>query len=298
MRQLLLAACLLMPLLLPVAAMAQPLVQSQEGIALQNEIDQLQAQLQQLQANAGNNGSSVLGGGNSQPAPAPSQSSSAPPAGGMVASLLTQVQQLQTQVQVLNGRVDTLQNQVAQQNAQTQKQIGDINFKLSGSATPGAPVSPGTPPAPPGTAPTAPGLSPPAAPASLPAPAASPKAQLHAALLAYEHKDFANAATMAQAVAQIKTAPEAYRAQYLVAQSETASGRYQDAAIAYDDTYNMNRTGVYAPPALLGLASSLAAINQNEAACDTLASLKSQFPTPPAGMQPRIDAVAKKASCQ
>ena len=58
------------------------------------------------------------------------------------------------------------------------------------------------------------------------------------------------------------------------------------------------RTGPYAPQSLLGLASSLAAIGANDEACSTLSSLNSQFPTPPAGLQPRIDAVSKKASCQ
>ena len=39
--------------LLPFAAHAQPIVQSQEGIALENQILQLQQQVQQLQTNAG-----------------------------------------------------------------------------------------------------------------------------------------------------------------------------------------------------------------------------------------------------
>jgi len=299
--------------LLPATASAQPLVQSQEGIALQNEIDQLQSQVQQLQAGAGNNGGSVLGGG-SAPTPAPAGNGTGtgnggPPNGGIVASLLTQVQTLQQQVQTLNGEVDTLQNQLTQQNAQTQKEIGDINFKLTGSATPGA--APGAPGAAtgaaPGAAPGAPaGLAPPPAPQqtapAVPPPAANsadPKAQLHAAIGAYERKDYSTAAAMAAAIVQNnKQAPEAYRAQYLVAQSEAAEGQAQNAAIAYDDTYNMNRAGPYAPQSLLGLAASLSDINQNEAACDTLSSLNSQFPTPPAGMQPRIDAVRKKAGCQ
>src|ERR1700759_755997 len=79
--------------LLPFAAQAQPIVQSQEGIALENQILQLQQQVQQLQQspNNGGNGGSVLGG---QEAPPPS-SSGAAPEGGMVASLLNQVTQLQ-----------------------------------------------------------------------------------------------------------------------------------------------------------------------------------------------------------
>jgi len=282
--------------LLPLAqARAQSMIQSQEGIALQNEIDQLQGQLQQLQNGSGGNGGSVLGG-SSAPAPASSGGSAADQ--GMVANLLTQVQQLQQQVQDLSGKVDQLQNQVNTQHDASEKEIGDLKFQMGG----GSGAAPGGAP---GAAPqslAAPAQS--SAPAAPPAaPAASapadPHAALKAALAAYAKHDYATAQSLAQGiVTQNKQAPEAYRAQYLVAQSLTAQGKAQDAAIAYNNTYSMNRGGSYAPQSLLGLASSLSAIGQNGAACDTISSLNSQFPTPPAGMQSRIDAVSKKAHCQ
>lgn len=290
--------------LLPAVASAQPLIQSQEGIALQNEIDQLQSQMQQLQSSTLNNGGSALGGGS---APPPAQAGSgAPVAGGVVAGLLNQVQQLQAQVQTLNGDVDTLQNQVTTQNAQTQKEIGDLKFQMGGGAPGAAPGVPGAAPA--AAAPGQPQMltPPPAAvpqdvapQAAAPTVSSDPKTQLHAALSAYAQKNYSTSAAMAAALVKNNgQSPEAYRAQYLVAQSYAAAGHPQDAAIAYDNTYNMNRTGPYAPQALLGLASSLAAIGANDEACSTLSSLNSQFPTPPAGLQPRIDAVSKKASCQ
>jgi TolA-binding protein len=280
--------------LMPVAVWAQPMVQSQEGIALQNEIDQLQAQVQQLQGGS-NSGGSALGGGSAPPpAPAPSSGDGTPVAGGVVAGLLTQMQQLQSQVQALNGKVDELQNQVDTQNAQTQKQIGDLNFKVTGSATPGTPPAPGMAP-PPGAPASGPQAltPPPAAPAVAPAATATmsgdPKSQLHAAVAAYGQKNYTTSAALAAALVKSSPqAPEAYRAQYLVVQSYSA----------YDNTYNMNRTGTYAPQSLLGLASSLASIGANDEACSTLSSLNSQFPTPPAGLQPRIDAVSKQASCK
>ncbi len=280
-------------LMFPVAARAQQFIQSQEGIALQNEIEQLQAQVQQLQSGAQNNGSSVLGG-SAAPPPQPA-GGGAPVAGGLVGSLLTQVQQLQSQVQSLRGRVDELQNQVNQQNTQTQKEIGDLNFRVTGSATPGVPAAAGA------AAGQPPALTPPAAASTTPAPAVvpnDPKSQLRAALDAYDKGDYKAAASLSSAL--VKSHPqaaEAYRAQYLSAQSYAASGNDQDAAIAYDNTYNMNRTGSYAPQSLLGLASSLAGIGANDEACSTLSSLNSQFPTPPAGMQLRIDAVSKQANC-
>ena len=274
--------------LLPFGAAAQPLVQSQEGIALENQILQLQQQMQQLQS--GGSGGSALG--NSNPAPAPSDNGGAP--NSIVATLLTQVQQLQAQVQQLNGEVDTLQNQVNTQHDQTEKEIGDLNFKVTGGAapgTPGAPATPGTPAAPGAPAKLTPALPPAQA-------SGSPKAALHAAQEAIVKGNYAAAETNARAVlAGGKSSQEAYQAQYILAQSLYGEGKPQDAAIAFDDAYNRNRNGDYAPGALLGLANSLSAIHQDAAACDTLASLNSQFPTPPKGLQSGIDAASRRAHC-
>jgi len=293
--------------LAPMAASAQPLVQSQEGIALENQILQLQSQVQQLQSSAGsgNSGSSALGDNNSAPPPATSDSSAAP-SSAIVGNLLNQVSQLQAQVQQLSGRVDTLQNQVDTQNAATQKAIGDLNFKVTGNAgTPGA-AAPGAAPA--GAAQTPP-PSGPGAPLSLtagtlgtaPAPAAppaSPAAALKAAQAALANQNYAAAETNARAVlATAKTSPEGYQAQYILAQSLYGENRPSDAAIAFDDAYNRDRTGANAPGALLGLANSLTSIQQSAAACDTLSSLNSQFPTPPAGMGPQIQAAEQRANC-
>jgi TolA-binding protein len=278
------------------AAQAQPLVQSQEGIALENQILQLQQQMQQVQAGGGGGGGSALGGGGA--AVAPSENSAAAPSGqgGIVASLLTQVQQLQSQVQDLSGKVDTLQNQVNTQHDATEKEIGDLKFQMGQGGAPGA-----APGAAPGGAPeslSGPASAPPAPPQPEAVPSGSPKEVLHGALAAYAKGDYAAAEAGARSIlATSKTSPEAYRAQYLLAQSLGAEGKSQNAAIAYDGAYNMNRTGTWAPQSLLGLASSLAAIGQNEAACDTLSSLNSQFPTPPSGMGPRIQAVSKRAHC-
>ncbi|MDE1896584.1 MAG: tetratricopeptide repeat protein [Rhodospirillales bacterium] len=274
-------------LLMPLAASAQPLIQSQEGIALQNEILQLQQQIQQLQTQGGGNGASSLGG---NAAPPPNSASG----NSLVPTLLTQVQQLQAQVQTLNGEVSDLQHQVQTQNDQTQKEIGDLKFQMGGTPA-GAPgTAPGATPGP--QAGTAPSLAPPAPPATAPS---DPKAALQAAIAAYGRHDYATAQKLAQGiVTNNKSAPQAYRAQYLVAQSYAAEGDSQSAAVAYYNSYNMNKNGTYAPHSMLGLASSLAAIHQDQEACETLASLNSQFTTPSAGMKSDIDAVSERAHCQ
>ncbi|WP_298280994.1 hypothetical protein [Acidocella sp.] len=280
------------------AARAQQDIQSQEGITLQNEIEQLQSQVQQLQANPGGGGGSALGGGGGYNGGGGGgygvggQSEATPQSGNMVATLLSQVQQLQSQVQALNGKVDTLQNQVTTQNAQMQQEIGDLKFQMGNGGQAG-----GQAPQPGGGQMSQPTQQAPAPQAAAPV-SGSPRDQLRAALSAYDARDYGNAAQIAQAlVTNNKQAPEAYRAQYLVGQADSAKGDDQDAAIAYDATYNMNRAGPYAATALLGLAGSLANISQNEAACDTLASFNSQFTSPSASEKLRAGEIARRAGC-
>lgn len=274
-------------LLVPLgAARAQVEMQSQEGIALQNQILQLQQQVQQLQSSGGNVGSSL---GNSGPGPAPS---AAPTDPGIVGNLLNQVNQLQSQVQELNGKVDTLQNQVSTEHDTTEKEIGDLKFQMTNGGQAGAPNTSSTPPT--GT------LAPPAgAPAQIEPQASDSAADLlHQGEQAYAKKDYATAEGTSHAVlAKSKTGPLAYRAQFLLAQSLAGENKPQDAAIAYDDAYNKDRSGTYASQSLLGLASSLLSLNQNEAACDTLSSLNSQFPNPGPSLASRISATSRRAHC-
>jgi TolA-binding protein len=285
--------------MLPLGAAAQPMVQSQEGIALENQILQLQAQVQQLQA--GGAGGSALGNGSSQPAPSDNGGSGNIPS-SVLTNLLTQVQQLQSQIQDLNGRVDTLQNQVNMQNAAMEKEIGDIKFAM-GNAAPGG--APGTPPGATAGGPAQPlpngqqTITPPAAHnAETGAIPASPKEALHVAQVAIIHRDYPTAEAAARGIlATAKASPQGYQAQYILAQSLYGEGKAQDSAIAFDDAYNRDRAGPYAPGSLLGLANSLSAIHQEAAACDTLASLSSQFPTPPKGMAGEIASASKRAHC-
>jgi TolA-binding protein len=271
-------------------AQAQPLIQSQEGIALQNEILQLQQQVQQLQVGGGGSGGSALGGAAEPPPGGGAQ----PANGSVVAGLLNQVQDLQSEVQRLHGEVDTLQNQVTTQHDATQKELGDLKFQMSNGA--GGQSAP--------AAANAPAAAPPEHPASHTADASPLPASgsahdlLHDADVAYARHDYARAEADARAVvAKHASSPEAYHAQYMLARALAAQGNNQDAAIAFDDAYNKNRTGPDAAQSLLGLAGSLADIKQREAACDTLSSLNSQFPNPSAAMQSRIDAVSHRAHC-
>jgi TolA-binding protein len=259
-------------------------ITSREGIALQNQIlsvqnqlQQLQAQMQQVQANGG-------GGGNSAPPP-----SNDGGGGGLTTQLLQRVSTLEDEVRTLTGNLQQLQNQVDTQNAQLSKQIGDITFQMQNGGAAGAGAG----------AAAAPGAASPAAPAAAPALVApTPEALMQQGIIALHQGHYTESEGIAREIlAKHRSSPRSYDAQFLLAQSLQGQQRYQQAALAFDDTYNMNHKGSRAPNALLGLAATLSDINQKAAACDTLKTLHAQFPRPPAYLVQPIAAAHHRLGC-
>jgi TolA-binding protein len=251
-------------------------VTSREGIALQNQILSLQNQMQQLQGTVQQLQANGGGGGGNQ-APAANGSS-----GDLTSQLLQRVSTLEQQMRDLTGQLQQLQNQVSTQNAQLNKQIGDITFQMQnggGSAPGGAPASATTPPGP-------------------AAAAATPEALMQQGVLALHQGNFKTSEGVAREIlAKHHSSPRAYDAQFLLAQSLQGQQRYQEAALAFDDAYNLNHKGSKAPSALLGLATTLSAINQKAAACDTLKTLHTQFPKPPGYLVQPIASAHKRLGC-
>lgn len=257
-------------------------VTSREGIALQNQILSLQNQVQQLQASVQQVQASGGGGGGGSPAPAENGSG-----GGLTTQLLQRVGTLEQQVRDLTGQLQQLQNQVDTQNAQINKQLGDITFQMQGSSG-GHSASGGSSSAPPPPSP--------AAPQAVAAP--TPEALMQQGVLALHQGNFKTSEGIAREIlVKFRKSPRAYDAQFLLAQSLQGQKRYQEAALAFDDTYNMNKKGSKAPSALLGLAATLGAINQKAAACDTLKTLHAQFPKPPGYLVQPIASAHKKLGC-
>jgi TolA-binding protein len=272
--------------LAPDVARAQSAVQSQEGLTLQNEILALQNQMQQLQGQ-------MQQGGQSAPAPSSGGGSDSGP---LTTQLLQRVGTLEDQVRTLNGQVQQLQNQLQTQNAQLTKQMGDLSFQVQngqgggGGAAAAAAAS--------GAAAAASTPAVPSAPPAGPGAAATPELLLQQGNTALHNAQFQTSEGIAREIlAKHRKSPRAYDAQFLLAQSLQGQQRYQEAAIAFDDTYNMNHAGKRAPSALLGLSATLAAINQKAAACDTLKTLKTQFPNPPGYLTAPIAAQHRKLGC-
>ncbi|MBV8458059.1 MAG: hypothetical protein JO122_15750 [Acetobacteraceae bacterium] len=276
MNRLLSIGAALASLALAVPASAQ--LQSREAIALQDQILQLQHDIQALQAQQ-------------QGAPAPQGYYAQPPgyaqgaSSDIVSQLLTRVNNLEEEVRQLRGRADDLQNNLQQSTADLNKQLDDLRFQVQ---NPGAATSVGAPPPRPAQE---------AALVPSPPPPPRPAGALETGNAAFQRGDYATAAKEAQQVLNRRASPNAYDAQFLLAQSYAGMHDWSRAAIAYDDAYNRAPKGSHAEAALLGLAISLTAINERRAACETVTKLHSQFPHPSPRLIPQINGVTARAGC-
>lgn len=274
-------------LLLAAPALTQPAlaqVESREGIALQNQIYQLRQELRSVQEQAPRGGGSTI-----RPAPAYAPPQQLGGGNDLLAQLLTRVDALEDQVRQLRGRIDETQNQVQRQGDDLGKRIDDLAFQVSPQGAPaGRPVQP----------PVAGEKEPPSgAQAPRPPGPRTPEMMLQEGNAALARRDYAAAEAAARGVLANRTSPRAYDARLLLAQALSGAKQYAQAAIAFDDAYTSSRKGTHAQDALLGLASSLSAINEKKAACDTLTRLRADFPQLRPDIVAGVSAAAQKAGC-
>jgi TolA-binding protein len=260
---------------------ARAQIDSREGIALQNQIYQLRQELQQVQNRSGNG---------APPAPAYQPQPQSSGGNDLVAQLLTRVDALEEQVRQLRGRIDETQNQVQQMQLDLNKKIDDLGFQMTSQAGQTAPPPP-----------AGQSLQPPPLPSASPRPAAprTPEVAMQEGFAALARHDYPAAEAIAKEVLANRTSPRAYDAKLLLAQALQGERQYPQAAVAYDDVYNLSRKGSHAQDALLGLANALASIQPPEkrAACDTLARLNADFPQPRPEIREAAAATAQKAAC-
>jgi TolA-binding protein len=246
------------------AAPAAAQLESREGIALQNQILDLRHELDQLRAQAGGGApsGSALGGGY-VPTPVPRGQPQPPVSSDITAQLLDRVSMLEDEVRRLRGRSDELANQLQQTKADLAKQISDLSFQLqSGAGRPSSPPAGNLAPPPPGP-PTA----------QPPGPVRrTPQMALQEGNAALARRDYPAA--------------------------EAAAKEVLAAAVAYNDAYERAHSGTHAADALLGLASSLAALNDPVAACGALNKLRLEVPNPRADLAAPIASLRAKTNCR
>jgi TolA-binding protein len=116
---------------------------------------------------------------------------------------------------------------------------------------------------------------------------------------ALARRDYPAAEAMARDIlANNRTSPRAYDAQYLLAEALSGKRDYSQAAIAYDDAYRRSPQGAHAQDALLGLANSLTAINEKRAACDTLNQYRTDFTSPRPDLKDQVASARQRAGCK
>jgi TolA-binding protein len=275
-------------------------VESREGIALQNMILELRAEVQSLRDQMAR-GAPQGGGSNLGSAQPPTAGA---PVNDMTAQLLDRVQRLEDDVRQLRGRVDEADVARQRQGDELAKQIGDLNFKLQngGAAAPaaaGASAAGASTLSPPPANLATPAKPGDALPVPPPPPARrTPEMMLQEGNAALARRDYAAAEARANEVLTTGKGPRANDAHYLQAQSLAGRKDNTGAAIAYEDTYNANRTGVHAQESLLGQANALAAIGEKPAACGVLNKLRAEFATPRADLKEPIAAARRNAACK
>ena len=293
---------LLAPLLLLAALAGSSHAQAQDetraDIAMQNQILELRQQVDAMRDQVAN-----------APAQPPRRTETpdnpgAPPSTDATTMLLDRVSGLEDQVRTLQGGQDEIRNTLQRQNADLAKQISDLAFRVQTLESGGAPAStpgPGAPDtAPPQTLSPPPHLlGTPVPPVLTPPPRATitPHATLAQGTAALARHDYPTAEAAARATLAIPHAPRAYDAQFLLAQSLAGQHNYQQAALAYDDTYTRQRKGPHAPDSLIGLASALTALGEKPAACATLDKLHGEFPATRPDIRASSAAIGRRASC-
>lgn len=294
-----LAALLLLGTLGLAARPAHAQIESREAIRLHNEILELRHEVQTLRDQVGQgvgNGGSALGTYRQSAPPAGSA-----PASDVLAGLVDRIARLEDQMRSLQGRIDEAENARKTMQADLQKQIDDLNYKLGGGIAPGiAPGTPGNTPGPNMSPPPAPLGSNPPGPATTPPPKPrrTPELAMQEGNAALARRDYTTAQAAAKEVLAMPRSPRAIDAQFLLAQALAGKKDYAGAAVAYDDTYNRSKTGPHAQDALLGLAHSLIALNEKRAACVTLDKLHNEFHSPRRDVAEQANTARRQAGCR
>ena len=284
---LLLASSVLGTLLCAAPASAQ--VETREGIALQNQIAELRQELQIVQQNQQSGGQvpSSLG---PPPGVAPPQYQQSAPGGDTAAELVVRVGALEEQNRTLQGRVDDLTNQLQHDHEDLAKQISDLAFKIGQSPAggTGGGALPGETDAQPSPQAAA------APPAALARPVhRTPELALREGNAALARRDYP-AAQAAAREALAGHSPRTMDAQFLLARAEAGQHDYKQAAADFYQAYNRAPRSPTAPVALLGVANTLIALNDDRDACQALAKLSAEFP---GAQKAGVAASRKRASC-
>lgn len=283
MRRILLAALPGFVLLLPAPpALAQ--MDTREGIALQNQILELRRDLDALRR----------GGGGGLPAPVSPRGGAAAPQ-ELVQQLLGRVSELEEEVRRLRGRLEVAENANRRLSEDVEKLRGDMDFRLQQLEGGGRPAAARPPQGP--AAAQAPAPPPPAA-STAPAGPRTAERAIADGRAALDRRDLVAAEAAAREVLAGRPGPRHQDAGILLGETLLARRQFQNAALAFNDAYNINRRSSRAPEALLGLANAFTGFGARREACDTLDQLRSEYTRISAPLQQRVAEARRRAQCR
>lgn len=274
-----LPALLVLPLLAPVPAAAQ--MDSREGIALQNQILELRRDLD-----------SVRRGGGVAPMPAPSRGVPQE----LAQQLLARIGELEEQVRRMRGQLDVAENANRRLTEDVEKLRGDMDFRLQQLEGGGRTAAPRPPQGSVAVQPPAPQQAPAASP-----PPTGPRTAERAIAdgqAALGRRDYPAAEAAAREVLTGRPGPRVQDANLLLGEALLARRQFQNAALAFNDAYNVNRRSSRAPEALLGLANSFQGFGARREACDTLDQLRSDYTQMSGALAQRVNESRRRAQCR
>ncbi len=277
-----LPALLVLPLLAPVSALAQ--MDSREGIALQNQILELRRDLD-----------TVRRGGGYAPMPAPSRGGGGGVPPELAQQLLARVGELEEQVRRMRGQLDVAENANRRLTEDVEKLRGDMDFRLQQLEGGGRSAAPRPQQGSVAVQPPAPQQAPANPPLAGPRTAERAIADGQAAL---GRQDYTAAEAAAREVLQGRPGPRIQDANLLLGEALLARRQFQNAALAFNDAYNVNRRSSRAPEALLGLANSFQGFGARREACDTLDQLRSDYTQVSGALAQRVAESRRRAQCR
>jgi TolA-binding protein len=127
----------------------------------------------------------------------------------------------------------------------------------------------------------------------------TPKLAIQEGTAALARGDYVGAEAAAREVFDgHSNSPRAYDARFLFSQALYGQGKYSQAMISYDATYNQAHKGAHAEDALLGLANSLIRLRFNSLACQALSRLTAEFPALRTDLRDPVAFARQEAGCR
>lgn len=259
-------------------------VTSQEGELLQDEIRSLRDAVQHMQnlqkeGTAPSDMSDPESSGANRPVYM-GDNSGASSQGDLVVQLMERVKTLEQHDRELHGEVEQMSHDLRGRLDLLSKQMGDQRFaeRMRGSnhTTSSEPARKSS---------------------EITHSSGAPAALLNNARVELQKHNFSAARDNALSYIDAVKGVRKIEGKLVLAKALMGEKEYRQAAVAYYDAYNLSPHTITGPQALLGVTSSLMELGNSKAACEALAKLRAEYPTPSSWVSRAVNLDSQKAHC-